>query len=154
MFNLVINLVMGQPKKDKTIPKDELIKKSIEIIKSDESVVFIDDIIAQLPISKQTFYNKALDQVDEIKNLLELNKINKKRDLRKKWETSRSPALQLALYKLLATSDEFDRLQMQKIDHTSRGESLKNINIIVDSADTREEFQKLLDGSPDNTSIS
>ena len=76
---------------------------------------FVDDIIAFLPISKQTLYDffpVDSDQLDELKALLEVNRTTLKVSMRSKWYTSNAPALQMALMKLIASDDELRRLSM------------------------------------------
>ena len=74
---------------------------------------FIDDICAFLPISRSTFYEWELDKSDELKELLEQNRTELKVSMRSKWYKSNSPALQMALMKLIANKDELRRLSMQ-----------------------------------------
>jgi len=100
----------------------DMIKKCLEVIRGDKSIVFIEDIIVSVPFSKATFYNYKLDELDDIKEALEANKIKTKNTLRKSWAISKSPVLQIALYKLIATDEEYDRLNTQKLDHSNKGE--------------------------------
>jgi len=97
----------------------------------DYDLVFIEEIINYIPCSKPTFYEHFpidSNELNELKELIEKNKLKIKYRLRSKWENMEAPALQLSLYKLLANSDEIRALSMQSIDHTSKGES---INIIT-----------------------
>ena len=55
---------------------------------------FIDDIVAFLPIAKSTFYEWKLEQSEELKELLEQNRVELKVSMRSKWYKSNSPALQ------------------------------------------------------------
>lgn len=93
----------------------ELEELSVKAIKENE-LTFVDDIIPFLPCARSTFYSHNLDKSDAIKNELFKTKINTKRKLRKKWEESSSAALQIALYKLLATDEERAILDKQAID--------------------------------------
>lgn len=77
---------------------------------------FIDDIVAFLPIAKSTFYEWKLEQSDELKGLLEVNRTTLKVSMRSKWYTSNAPALQMALMKLIATPEELKKLSMQFIE--------------------------------------
>jgi hypothetical protein len=77
---------------------------------------FIDDIVAFLPISRATFYDWDFDKSDELKGLLEQNKVTLKVSMRSKWYTSNAPALQMALMKLIATPEELKKLSMQFIE--------------------------------------
>jgi hypothetical protein len=89
---------------------------------------FVDDIVAFLPCSKQTFYDffpVNSDQLDELKALLETNRTTLKVSMRSKWYTSNAPALQMALMKLIATPEELKKLSMQFVESEN-----KNTNII------------------------
>jgi hypothetical protein len=89
---------------------------------------FVDDIVAFLPISKQTFYDffpVESDKLDELKGLLEQNRTTLKVSMRSKWYKSNAPALQMALMKLIATPEELKKLSMQFVESEN-----KNTNII------------------------
>ena len=84
----------------------------------EHNLFFIEDVVAYLPCSKPTFYEHKLNELDSIKDLLEQNKINQKVKLRKFWGTGESaPVLQIALYKLIGTDEESDRINSQKMKH-------------------------------------
>ncbi len=88
---------------------------------------FVDDIVAFLPCSKQTFYDffpANSDQLDELKELLNQNRTELKVSMRSKWYKSNAPALQMALMKLIATPDELRKLSMNHTDVTTNGESI------------------------------
>lgn len=104
--------------------KAELKKKSLEAIKENK-LVFIDEIIAYLPCSKATFYNHKLEQLEELKRLLEANREKMKTKLRKKWYKSGNATLQIALYKLICDSEERRKISMNYNEHAGKdGESL------------------------------
>lgn len=92
---------------------DMLFKLALEACK-DPDCVFVDDIIVMMPCSKPTFYEYLppnSDYLNQLKDLLNLNKIAIKKKLRKQWAYGDASAtLQVALYKLLADSDELARL--------------------------------------------
>ena len=76
---------------------------------------FIEDIVAFLPISKPTFYDyfkPDSNEINELKELLEQNRVTLKVSMRSKWYTSNAPALQMALMKLIATPEELRKLSM------------------------------------------
>lgn len=88
---------------------------------------FIEDIVAFLPIAKKTFYEYfPLDsnESNELKAILETNRIQLKVSMRSKWHKSNAPALQMALYKLIASPEEHKALQMVYTDHTTKGEKI------------------------------
>ena len=76
---------------------------------------FIEDIVSFLPCNKTTFYEffpPDSNQSNELKGLLETNRVQLKVSMRSKWYTSNAPALQMALMKLIATPDELRKLSM------------------------------------------
>lgn len=101
----------------------DMIEQSLKVIK-DNNLIFIDEIFAYVPFSSATFYNHKLEKLESLKKELGKNRIKTKQKLRKKWSESNAPALQIALYRLLATDKEYDRLIMQKFDHTTAGSPL------------------------------
>ncbi len=90
---------------------------------------FVDDIVAFLPCSKSSFYEfypDGSDELDELKELLEQNRVTLKVSMRSKWYTSNAPALQMALMKLICSDEERKMLSMNHTDITTNG---KEINI-------------------------
>jgi|GEM_PF-1290683 len=93
---------------------DELYKQAMIAIIENE-LVFKADISAYLGISTSTFYEhfpQFSQQLKEIEQALLKNKIDLKVGLRKKWRDSENATLQLALYKLVSTTEERQALQM------------------------------------------
>lgn len=96
-------------------------KEAIEKYK----LFFIEDVVAWLPCSKETFYKYFpvdSDELDELKELLEKNKVEIKSALRSKWFKGNNPLTQMALYKLIGTEEEYHRIASTKTEN-------KNINI-------------------------
>jgi hypothetical protein len=92
---------------------------------------FIEDIVAFLPISKPTFYEYFdinSNEFNELKELLETNRVSLKVSMRSKWYTSNAPALQMALMKLIATPEELKKLSMQFIE--SENTNTNNFKIL------------------------
>lgn len=109
----------------------ELEQKSLEVA-TKHNCIFIDDIIAYLGISKQTFYDHNLDHFDDLKKIIEKNRINLKVTLRKKWLESNNPTTEICLYKLLATETEHKLLS-----NTQRNE---NVNLNIGINDLKENY--------------
>jgi len=111
---------------------NELIKKSLKLIK-EKKLFFMSDVYPLLGISERTWYNHKLQEVQEIKEALTYNKIEVKSSMRSKWYQSDNPTLQMGLYKLLGSEEEYHRLANTKIDVTSREEVpiFKGIDISV-----------------------
>jgi len=103
---------------------------------------FVDDIVAFLPCSKSSFYEfypDGSDELDELKALLETNRITLKVSMRSKWYTSNAPALQMALMKLIATPEELKKLSMQFIESENKNTNF-DISKIYDK-ETPEELE-------------
>lgn len=94
--------------------KEDLIKKAIEAIK-EYKLVFVEEIVSFLPCTKSTFYNYDLHELDAIKDILQDNRTMMKAGLRKKWYESDNATVQIALYKLIGTDEESDRINSQKV---------------------------------------
>jgi len=80
---------------------------------------FIEDIVAFLPCDKTTFYRffeVDCNEYNELKGLLETNRVELKVSMRSKWYKSNAPALQMALMKLIATPEELKKLSMQFVE--------------------------------------
>ena len=113
--------------------KNKIYKQAHEVIDKN-NLIFIEDIVAFLPISKPTFYEYFpvdSNEFNELKDLLDINKTKLKVSMRSRWYDSEAPALQMALMKLIATPNELKKLAMnyQEIDHTTKGEKISVINL-------------------------
>lgn len=109
--------------------KEDIFEKAKEAVNK-YKLIFIEEIISYLPISKPTFYEYfPLDsnEINELKRLITDNKVNIKADLRKKWYDSDNATLQMALYKLSSSPEEHKLLSQNYTDHTTDGEKLNNI---------------------------
>lgn len=94
--------------------KKKIFEQAKEVIVK-HKLFFIEDIVAFLPISKPTFYEYFpvdSNEVNELKGLLETNRIELKVSMRSKWYKSNAPALQMALMKLIASPEELRKLSM------------------------------------------
>ena len=104
--------------------RNKIFEQAKEVIVK-HKLFFIEDIVAFLPISKPTFYDYFpinSDEINELKELLDTNKIEIKTSMRSKWYKSDNPTLQLALMKLISTEEELRKLSMQhnKIEQTEQ----------------------------------
>lgn len=107
---------------------------------------FIEDIVAFLPCDKTTFYRffePESNEYNELKELLETNRVELKVSMRSKWYKSNAPALQMALMKLIASPEELRKLSMTYTDITSKDES---INKPVNPTEIMENITKVLNG--------
>ena len=129
--------------------KDEL--EAIAIAAIDEhGLVFFTEVCAYLPCSTSTAYNYELEKLETIKNALTAQRVSRKVAMRKNWLQSTQPALQLGLYKLLATPEELAALSMQHIDHSTKGESINPQRIFFTDTDgsERDEYGNKLEVPP------
>lgn len=102
--------------------KRKLYKQAKEAIEKN-NLFFIEDIVAFLPCSKQTFYDffpVHSDELDTLKDLLEANKIKTKSGIRAKlWKSNKAAEL-LSLYRLIATPEEHRKLNQSYIDQKTQ----------------------------------
>jgi hypothetical protein len=120
--------------------RNKVFEQAKEVIVK-HKLFFVDDIVAFLPCSKQTFYDfypVNSDKLDELKGLLETNRTTLKVSMRSKWYTSNAPALQMALMKLIATPEELKKLSMQFIESEN-----KNTNFDISKIYDREAPEEL-----------
>jgi hypothetical protein len=102
----------------------KIYQQALDLIEK-KKLFFIEDVVTLLPISKQTFYDYFKvdsDELDNIKEALDKNKIEVKNGLRNKWYNGNNPLTQMALYKLIGTEEEYHRIASTKTEN-------KNINI-------------------------
>ena len=113
--------------------KKKIFEQAKEVIIK-HKLFFIEDIVAFLPISKPTFYDFFKidsDEFNELKELLEQNRVILKVSMRSKWYTSNAPALQMALMKLIATPEELRKLSMQFIESENNTKINNNIQVEI-----------------------
>lgn len=95
--------------------KADLEEQALKAIK-DHNLMFVSDLMAYLPCSSKTFYNKGLQELQTIKEALEQNRIKTKNGLRAKWYNSDNATVQIALYKLISNDKEFGSLTGQRVE--------------------------------------
>ena len=99
--------------------KDKLYEQAKNAIE-ENNLFSIEDIVAYIPCSKPTFYDYFpldSDELNDLKDMLERNKIKTKSEIRAKLSKSGKASELLALYRLIATPDEHKRLNQSYIDH-------------------------------------
>lgn len=113
--------------------KNEIFERAKEIIKNDVDIVFIEDLIIELGISKPTFYDYYpinSNEINEIKDLILKNKTTTKKFLRNKWKDSDNATLNICLYKLLSSEEERELLSDKPKDDTKKptiGDNLASV---------------------------
>lgn len=124
--------------------KEKLLNQAKKAIK-EERLIFIDEVVAYLPCSLDTFYKYfpvGSEESEELKQLINNNKIEIKKGLRKKWYEGDNATTQLALYRLTSTQEEHHKLNQNYTDHTSNGETInqvKDINLHIQDFTEKEE---------------
>ena len=131
--------------------KKKIYQQAEEAIKKN-NLFFIEDIVAFLPCDKTTFYRffpVDCNEYNTLKDLLDDNKVKTKSSIRAKlWKSNKASEL-LALYRLIATPEEHQKLNQSYVDHTSKGKEIntifKGINLNIDEPkenDSTEEDSK------------
>jgi len=107
--------------------KAKLYEQAKEAIEKN-NLFFIEDIVAFIPCTKPTFYDYFpvdSDELNDLKERLDQNKIKTKSGIRAKlWKSDKAAEL-LALYRLIATPEEHQKLNQSYIDHTSKGDKIE-----------------------------
>jgi hypothetical protein len=119
--------------------KNKIFEQAKEVIVK-HKLFFIEDIVAFLPCDKTTFYRffePDCNEYNELKGLLETNRIELKVSMRSKWYKSNAPALQMALMKLIATPEELRKLSMNhQVTEEAEKPIFKEIDLDVQENDS------------------
>jgi len=121
--------------------KQKIFEQAKEMIVK-HKLFFIEDIVAFLPCDKTTFYRffePESNEYNELKGLLETNRIELKVSMRSKWYKSNAPALQMALMKLIATPDELKKLSMQYVESENKNTNV-NLKDLISFGNTESEI--------------
>jgi len=116
--------------------KNKLYEQSKEAIEKN-NLFFIEDIVAFLPCTKATFYEYFpvdSDELNELKGMLEDNKIRTKSSIRAKLFRSEKAGELLALYRLICTPEERRMLNQSYLEVESN-KSNRNITFVDDKGD-------------------
>ena len=102
--------------------RDKIYEQAKEAIKKN-NLFFIEDVVAFIPCGRSYFYEHfkdGMDEMDTIKEMLEENKIKTKSSIRAKlWKSNRASEL-LALYRLIATPEEHQKLNQSYVEQTTK----------------------------------
>lgn len=123
---------------------DKLVEMCLKTIRNaDLNILFITDLVAFLPISRATFYNYGLDKLDILKEEIDNNRIRTKQALRAKWANSKSPALQIALYRMIATKEEKEAITLVPVQKETEQEEKTEMPIIQMFASLKKSMKEL-----------
>jgi hypothetical protein len=98
--------------------KKKIYKQACEAVEKN-NLFFVEDIVAWLPISKATLYEffpLESDELNNLKNLLNINKTKTKSAIRAKLFKSDKAGELLALYRLICDNEERQKLNQQYIE--------------------------------------
>lgn len=102
--------------------RDKLYQQAQTAIK-ENNLFFIEDVVAFIPCSKPTFYEHFpidSNELNNLKDLLEKNKIRTKSAIRAKLYKSPKASELLALYRLICTPEERKMLNQNYIELTGK----------------------------------
>ena len=117
--------------------RDQIFEQAKQVIK-ENNLFFIDDVVAWLPICRDTFYEwfpPKSDKSDTLKRMLDANKIKTKSGIRAKLYKEKGTSL-IALYKMICTDDERKALSL------TYQESKQEINATHAVIVVRDEYEK------------
>lgn len=107
--------------------KKDLEAEMLKVIK-EKKIAFLNHCFAYLSFSSATAYNHELEKLESIKEAINKNRVSAKNYMLNKWIGSENPTLQISAYRLLSDSEEHLKLNQSHIDHTTKGESVKEEN--------------------------
>jgi len=110
--------------------KEKIFSDAKQLIE-DENLYFIEDIVSLLPLTKPTFYEffqVDSNELNELKGMLDKNRVSAKSQMRKKWKDAEAPALQIALMKLICTDEEAHRLNGSKTVNENINQNVPVLN--------------------------
>ena len=113
--------------------KKKIYEQAKNVIEGDDNVLFLDDVIAELPMSKPTFYSwwpKGSDKYNELLALINNNRVKVKRYIRLKLRISGKAAELLSLYRMICTEDERRAINQNYIDVKANVDSKIEIGFI------------------------
>ena len=116
---------------------EELKVKALDVAKRYQCI-FIEEIADAMNISKATFYEHKLNELNELKIIIDNNRFAIKNGLRKRWYDTPNPTTDIALYKLLSSKEELHQLSTNRNDNT-------NTNINLNQEMTEEQMNDVLD---------
>jgi len=119
-----------------------LFEKAKEQIVS-KRLIFIEEVATFIGVAKPTFYEHFpidSNEMNELKKLIEDNKITLKTSMRKKWYDSDNASLQMGLMKLIGTPEELRRLSMNhNVTEEMEKPIFKQIDLDVTENDSSNE---------------
>lgn len=126
--------------------RERLLRKALSTIRKDGNVLFIEDVRVSLGITRSTLYRwwpKGSPEYERIFELIEDNKINKKKDIRKQLGKSNKAAELLSLYRMIATEEERRAINQTYVDVKADVEGRIEIGFVEAAASPVEDEESV-----------
>lgn len=104
--------------------KQEHVKKILKILESEKIFTFKDIFVFYKGCSKSSAYAHKMEELDDIKEALEMNKRRGVVSLVDKWIDSDNATLQIAAFKIIADADERKAISQSNVDHTTKDQPI------------------------------
>lgn len=119
---------------------EKLLAKALDEIAKDDNILFIEDVVAACGVGKTTFYRyipKDSDEYRQVWSKIQENRVEVKKDIRKRLRSSGKAAELLALYRMICTDDERRAINQQYVEMS--GQMDNNVQIeFVGSGEKRK----------------
>lgn len=126
--------------------RERLFRKALSTIRKDGNVLFIEDVRVSLGITRSTLYRwwpKGSPEYERIFELIEDNRINKKKDIRRQLgKSTRAPEL-LSLYRMIATEEERRAINQTYVDVKADVEGRIEIGFVEAAASPVEDEESV-----------
>lgn len=110
----------------------------LEAIKNHPIFCFNDIFGFYVACSRRTAYEHNLHESHDIKEAIFANRRKEVTSLKAKWLKSDNATLQLAAMRMICEPEEHKALQMNYIDHTTKGKEIKQVIIELPPEETDE----------------
>lgn len=110
------------------------VEKIVELVKSNNNIVFYQDIYTSIGFSATSFnkwYPDGTEERELIDSALEVNRTATKKEIRNRLLESKNTAALLALYRLLATPEERNILNQYKVEELEAKKTDNNIELVI-----------------------
>ena len=109
--------------------KKEYADKLLKVIE-EKKICYYDHAFGHTTFARSTAYLYELEKLDVIKEAIEKNRAKGKSYMVNNWIASKNPLLQIAAYRLLATSEEHKKLNQNYVEEEVQKDRVYTINIV------------------------
>lgn len=99
--------------------KARIYEQAKSVIERDDNILFIDDVVSELPISKPTFYSwwpEGSAEYNELWERIKDNRVKVKKYIRLKLRVSGKAAELLSLYRMICTEEERKNINQHYVE--------------------------------------